>query len=261
MKRLVLIALLLSCFLPNYAQEFAKFRNKKKQNPFINQWFLVYVRFTSTDGKYVDPQTYPSIGFSIRDDSYKKKGLRWRFDHPSLSDLIYLLATDGPALWNNKKAPSSKRTTELTFGSGLIGWHQVYINAISRPRMLVSPGVSFGDYLFASKRVRVNGNPRIYDPAGYYLTLGPSVMVTKGVHKKAWLDLSGAVDISLVKVTDPSTNYKETPGYPKPVFATFAAQLNTTQRLFAGVRLVRMLDTGVEKDKAGRFDFSLGLSL
>jgi hypothetical protein len=231
-----------------YAQSFENLENRQGDNPFAYNGFYVFLRYTHVSSKYTESYGGMTMNVSYRNDYYNKWEPSWHFENPTLGDLLFLL-------FNIDKM--NGRETEQAYGSGFLGWHQVYLNAVARENLLLSPGISFGDYIFGSKRA-APASPRTLDPAGYFLHVGPAFKASYVINEQFWVDGYFHYDIGF-KVGSPSTDYQESANYEKPHFVNLAAEIHHTKsRLFAGLRLNTLLDRGVNKDRATRIDFSAG---
>jgi hypothetical protein len=230
------------------AQSFETLENRQGDNPFAYNGFHVFVRYTHVSPKYTEAYGGFTINGSYRNDYYNKWEPSYHFENPTLGDLIFLL-------FNIKKMDG--RATEQAYGSGFLGWHQLYFNAVAHDRLLISPGISFGDYIFASKRAATS-SPRTLDPAGYFLHVGPALKVSYVLNERYWVDGYFRYDIAK-QVSKPSQDYQSINGYPKPHFVTLGGQIHSVKsRLFAGLRMNTLIDRGVNKDRATRLDLSVG---
>jgi hypothetical protein len=231
-----------------YGQSFENLENRQGDNPFAYNGFHVFLRYTHVSAKYTESYGGMTVNVSYRNDYYNQWEPSWHFENPTLGDLIYLL-------FNTEEM--NGRATEQAYGSGFLGWHQVYLNAVAKPNLLLSPGLSFGDYIFGSKRAATN-NPRTLDPAGYFLHLGPAFKVSYLLNEKYWVDGFFNYDIGF-KVGSPSQDYQEVKGYEKPHFLNLGGEIHSVKtRLFGGARLNTLIDRGSSKDAATRLDFSVG---
>lgn len=234
------------------AQSFAEIENNRGDNAFVSNWIHPMVRFTSVSPKYTESYSGFTINCSFHANSYEGGGLRYDFENSTLGDLIFLL-------FNIKEMDG--RATEQAFGSGFIGWHQAYINVVATKRLLIAPGLSYGDYIFASKRADDSQGARILDPAGYFLHIGPAVKATYLITNNLWVDAFATYDVAF-QVGKPSAEYKGTKGYPRPGFLNIGGKIHHAKlRMFGGVRITQLLDSGDNNDSATRLDISLGYML
>lgn len=248
--------LILTCWVTAstlYAQSFEQLENRRGYNAFLENTWELYLRRTQVTAKYTYNYGGTTVNMKYRRDDYEKGGMRWHFENPTLGDLIFVLAQQLRGTEENK--PGSQ-----AFGSGFFGWHQIYWNAVAKDRLLVSPGVSFGDYIFGSDRPTVPAGftTTSIDPAGYYFHIGPALMVTKIVGDKMWVNVYSRWDIT-GRAAGPSQNYTHTDGYKNPNFFGLGASVqHATSRLCGGVNFTKMIDRGPHNDSASRFDISLG---
>lgn len=143
-------------------------------------------------------------------------------------------------------------TTEQAYGSGFFGWHQGYWNVVSTDRLLISPGITFGDYIFGSKRA--DGVMR--EPQGYYFHLGPAFKATYVVTNQLWVDGYVHYDIGFKAGKGTGEHVK---GYPKPHFLNIGGTINhIPTKLFGAIRVNTLIDRGVNADAGSRLDISAG---
>lgn len=248
----IFCTLSLLCFFTGstFAQSFDDLDNRKGDNAFTENSLHVFARYTTVSAKYTDSYGGFTVNLALRKDNYERGEWCWRFENATLGDLIFLL-------FNIEEMDGRK--TEQAFGSGFLGNHQLYGNLIATDRLLISPGFSMGDYIFASKRENADSTgARILDPAGYFLSVGPAFRVSYVITEKLWLDGLIHYDIGF-QVGKPSAEYRQIKDYKRPGFLSIGGEIHhATTRLFAGARLMRMIDTGVNKDSATRIDISVG---
>lgn len=233
-----------------YAQSFSSLDNRKGDNAFTENSFHVFARYTTVSAKYTESYGGFTLNVALRKDKYERGEWGWRFENLTLGDMLYLV-------FNIKEMDGRK--TEQAFGSGFLGNHQVYGNLVATDRLLIAPGFSFGDYIFASKRENADSTgARILDPAGYFLSVGPALKISYVISEKLWIDGLAYYDIGF-QVGKPSAEYRQTKDYERPGFLSIGGEIHhATTRLFAGARLIQMIDNGANKDSASRIDISLG---
>lgn len=251
--RLSILIVLLLCGFNSFAQSFEDLERKNGDNAFTEDWFKVMVRYTSVKSTYTPNYSGGTVNVAFRWDKTEKWDIRSRYENPSLGDFIY-------ALVNLSKQISNGRSTKDDYddhahGGGILGWAQFYANAVAKDKLLISPGITMGDYMFGSRYQKNNQNKAKHDPYGYYLAAGPAFMATYLVNKKLWIDGYVNYDIALVKVKNDSVD----PKYPKPSFLTVGADLNTVYQFFGGFRINQVIDGGYNKDKSSRLDISVGM--
>jgi hypothetical protein len=166
----------------------------------------------------------------------------------------------------NTVMDASHPEAEQSFGSGFFGWHHITWNVVSQERLLVSPGISMGDYIFASKRrsnaPMVNGSANTtFDPAGYFFHAGPALRVSQMIGNSMWVDVSTRYDLT-TRAGKPSAYYAGTPEpgkYKHPHFFNLGAQIyDSSTHLTFAAHYTTLIDRSTNGDKASRFDFSLG---
>lgn len=234
------------------AQSFQELNNNKGDNAFISNWIHLMGRHTSVSPKFTESYSGFTINGSFHVNDYEKWSWRYDFENPTLGDMIFLL-------FNIKKM--DQLAGSQAFGSGFLGWHQTYINVVATDRLLVSPGLSFGDYIFASERVEgsaAHNNAHILDPAGYFLHVGPAIKASYVLTNNLWLDAFATYDIGF-QVGKPSADYQATKGYPRPGFLNVGAKIHHAKvRMFGSVRVTQLMDSGENNDSATRLDISAG---
>ncbi|MFC5282136.1 hypothetical protein [Pedobacter alpinus] len=234
------------------AQSFDDLKRKNGKNAFEEDWLKVFVRYTSANSKYTPNYSGFTINVAIREDNSKKWGLRTRYENPTLGDLFYSIVNLSKDI---KNGTSTKEVyDDHAHGGGFLGWYQVYLNAYTSGKLIISPGITMGDYIYGSRYDKGNGK-KDYDPNGYYFAVGPAIMASYVINKKLWLDGYINYDISVVKVKNDSVD----PDYKKPSFMSIGADLNTTYKFFGGFRINKLIDKGINKDNSSRLDISFGM--
>lgn len=251
LKHLLFVFLIIGS--PNlFAQSFDDLKSKKGNNAFEDDWLKVFGRHTSVNSKYTPNYSGFTVNLSIREDKSGKGELRTRYENPTLGDLIYSIVNLSKDIKNGR---STKEVyDDHAHGGGFLGWLQTYVNAVTTKKLLISPGITMGDYVYGSRYDKGSGKKE-YDPYGYYLAVGPAVMASYVVNKKMWLDAYVNYDISVVKVKNDSVD----PDYKKPSFLTMGADLNTVSKFFGGFRVNKVIDRGINNDNSSRLDISVGM--
>jgi hypothetical protein len=248
--QLLILILVLLCISPfcAKAQRFEDLTNKNGDNAFTDRGIHIFVRYTGVNAKYTESYGGFTFNGSFRIDRLEKGEVSYHFENPTLGDLIWLL-------FNISKMDG--RDTEQAYGSGFFGWHQVYWNVVSEDRLLISPGVSFGDYIYSAKRA--GESPNVLDPSGYFFHLGPAFKTSYVISNDLWLDGILNYDIGFRAGKPGGGNYLEKKGYQKPHFLTLGGTINhVPTRLFGSVRINQLIDRGENKDSATRLDVSFG---
>lgn len=251
-----LLALILStaCYAV-VAQSFEDLENRRGDNAFEENGLEVFIRRTQVSAKYTDSFGGTTVNLRLRNEGFEQGDIRYHFENPTLGDMIFVVAK----LVGGNDVMSGN--TDQSFGSGFFGWHQTYSNVVARPNLLISPGISFGDYIFGSKRassVSPTISARMVDPAGYFFHVGPALSVAYVITPSLWLDAYSHYDIGF-KASSPSSDYHKTDGYPRPHFLHVGANVHHARsRFFGGARMVHLFDRGEFKDAATRIDISVG---
>lgn len=265
MKRLFTIGLLVTACTAGYAQSFSDLKMKNGQNPMDKTIFKLFARYTSLSSKLNGTYGSPTINLALKTDHFGKWERRTRYENPTLGDLVRGIPQ---AVRDIRGIRDGDQTTlkenkwdNHAHGGGIVGWLQYYVNAVANDKLLISPGISLGDYIYTSKYPSGPNAGKIDDPAGYFVNLGPGLMATYLVDEKIWIDAYVNYDIHLLKVSGPSANYTATPGYKHPDFMSIGLDVNSSSRLFGGIRLNRLIDKGAFNDRSSRLDISVGVGL
>lgn len=256
MKKLFILLIINAIAVNAFSQSFSDLKDKKGKNPFVDGSIKVFPRYTYLKGKYTDVLSAPTVNVAVKKDKMHAGGLRYRFENPYLGDGIFTIARGIKRINEDRVFNRS----EQSITSGFVGWHQAALNVKSGGRFIISPGISLGDALIATKRAtNSQSGSRVTDPAGYYFFAGPYVLTSYLINNKMWLDAYANYDITFSKVANPKNDYVANPDYPLPGLLTLGADLYTTSKLFGGLRFVRLMDSGINKDNGSRIDVSLGL--
>jgi hypothetical protein len=236
------------------AQSFADLESRKGKNAFSDWNWELMIRRTQVNTKYTVDYGGTTFNMKFRFEDYEKGGNRWHFENPTLGDMLWVV---GRLINGKEMANKSANGAEQAFGSGFFGWHQVTWNTVAQDRLLVSPGMSFGDYIFASKRP---GGATL-EPAGYYFHIGPSLMVTPLVTDNIWIDIHARYDITgragkgMANDPDAAAAGK----YKNPHFIGLGAAVrHAGSHLSLTANYTKMIDRGANKDSASRVDVSVG---
>jgi hypothetical protein len=219
----------------------------------FNDWnWELMIRRTQVNTKYTVDYGGTTFNARFRFESYEKGANRWHFENPTLGDMFWVVAR----LINGKDMPNKNSNgAEQAFGSGFFGWHHITWNAVSQDRLLVSPGISLGDYIFASQRP---GGGTL-DPAGYFFHAGPALRVSQMIGESFWLDVNTRFDLT-TRAGKPSAGYVAAEGkYKNPAFFGLGATINHAgSHLAFSTNYTKMIDRGANKDSASRIDISIG---
>jgi len=234
-----------------FAQSFENMpETRKGKNPFVHFNWELYLRRTDVNAKFTPAYGGFTFNAAFRFDAFEKGNYRWHFENPTLGDMIFVV---GRTIKGKKM--TNDDGSDQAFGSGFFGWHKVTWNVVAQDKLLVSPGISFGDYIFASKRP---GGATL-DPAGYFFYAGPSLLVSKLFTETLWLDAFVRYDVT-ARAGKPSSAYTPTEGARKPHFLGLGASLkHGKSHLVGGVNYTHLIDRSGNKDAASRIDVSVGL--
>lgn len=245
-KTLLLIVALVWCAIKISAQGFTTYGEDE------NRTLRVFTRYTSvkpgTDGRYG--------GFTLNAgmalNNYNRFRMRVRYENPTIGDLLFLIKR----LWTGGQSTTDSGL-EHAFGGGLIGWMQFYKNVVATDRFMLSPGVSFGDYIFGVEQ-RDSGSVVTYDPAGYFIGGGPGVMASYHTGGKMWVDTYAYYDMMFGTVKYSHPGYTPDANPKKPHFFTFGIDVCHEKGFFAGFRMCSVNDRGSHDIHASRIDVSVG---
>lgn len=240
------------------AQSFSKLKKNNGENPFTEDRIKLYTRLTTVSSEYTPSYSGFTFNISISRNEYKKGEARIRYENPTLGDLIQGI----PRAIKDVKGIVNDEQTHLTVnkwddhshGGGFLGWFQYYLNVVAKDKLLISPGLSTGDYMYGSRYTKPGGNKEDQDPYGYFFTAGPAIMASYLLSSSYWIDAYINYDLAFAKV-----NNRGTEEYPKPHFLTIGADFYTNKKIFAGVRYNSLIDRGTNKDASSRLDISAGI--
>lgn len=129
------------------------------------------------------------------------------------------------------------------------------MNVVATDKILISPGITGGDFSFGSRYYTDSLGYNNQDPRGYYFAFGPAIMASFAVSKFLWVDTYVNYDITLGKLQDEVVDKD----YPNPAFLSFGVDVYTTKLVFAGFRLNKIIDKGYNDNKSSRLDISVGV--
>jgi hypothetical protein len=249
--RLALIAVIGLMSVDLHAQSFDNLENGRGDNSFLENGLEVYIRRTQVDAKFTPSYGGTTFNIKYRGEDYVKGGRRWHFENPTLGDMLFVVGR----LLKGGDTNIGKNGEEQAFGSGFFGWHQVYWNAVAKDRLLVSPGISFGDYIFSTRRA---GGVTL-EPSGYFFHVGPSLMVTQILGDKFWLNVYSRYDLTGRASGAPANDGTTTGKYKRPHFLGLGTSIqHAGTRLCGGINYTQMIDRGANNDSAKRIDISFG---
>lgn len=231
------------------AQEFAA------PSKFEDKTFKIFWRATSVKPRHDFSYGGWTFNIGVERNERDKWGKRVRYENPTLGDMFVVLARTIQG-----KTLKTESGLEHSFGSGFLGWLQYYSNAYVSEKLIISPGISLGDYIYALQHFNDAGGVTTLDPAGYFFHAGPGVMVTYLVGGDFWLTGYLNYDIPYYKAPYSSATYTPLDGYKHPHFLTLGVDLNHRSPLYVGLRMNQAMDRGGHKSNAKRFDISVGVN-
>ncbi|MFM8348911.1 MAG: hypothetical protein ACKOAR_12780 [Bacteroidota bacterium] len=247
MKQFLFLLFSISVFAAS-AQSFEDIKTKDGLALFETKGNFWFLRYTTNSGKFVDRLSVPTVNYAMRRFSIGKGERSYSWEYPAIGDVLSLL-------WRRELVTSNMGAT-LT--SVLVGWHQATWNVVSGQKTIIAPGISFGDYTYASGREPGTNPNNVYEPFGWFLAAGGALRISQMINNDLWIDLEGRYDKSWVTVTKKFELTNPIDKYPRPDFMALTLTVNHSSRLFAAVRMVNMIDNGDIGDKATRIDLSLG---
>lgn len=249
--RLALIVLLTMIGGAVSAQSFENMpETRKGKNPFVHFNWELYLRRTDVSAKFTPSYGGFTFNAAFRFDAFEKGDYRWHFENPTLGDMIWVVGS----LLKGKKMTNDDGSDQA-FGSGIFGWHKIGWNVVTKDDFLVSPGISFGDYIYAARRP----GGTTMDPAGYFFYAGPQVLVSKLFTETLWVDAFVRYDLT-TRAGKPSGAYEAIENYKKPHFLGVGASVkHGKSHLVGSVNYTHLIDRGGNKDTASRLDVSVGV--
>ncbi len=220
---------------------------------FEDGWFKVFVRHSSFKSTYTPNFSGYTVNLALKSDRYEPWGARVRYENPTIGDFLY-------AIVNLSKDVKNGTSTQQVYddhahGGGFLGWAQAYMNVVATDKILISPGITGGDYIFGNRYTTAKLGYNNQDPRGYYIAVGPAIMASYAVTDFLWVDAYVNYDITLGKTQDEVVDKD----YPNPKFLTFGVDVYTDWLVFGGFRLNKIVDKGYNNDKSSRLDISVGV--
>lgn len=169
-----------------------------------------------------------SPGVAISKSNFEVGGYNVSHRFPLLGDLAI------PFLWNTFLGAVSEdlskvnmgETGSTTLSSLIFGWHNHTFSLVSNDRINVAGGFHWGDYTywftnFIEPNRYFEDDPLDFegfrDPSGWYMGIGPAVMIDVGIIDNLLLHYEGSYSFSF-KMADPP-DYEEPPkNFPNPKF-------------------------------------------
>ncbi len=206
------------------------------------QWSM---RYTDVHGRYTKGEKGWTGNLLLRFDESENNNTSYHMENSLIGDFIFRII--------HLKEGSKN---EQAFGSGILGWHQYYLDVLHRDKLILQVGPSFGDYLFGSERI--DTVPNVLEPNGYLFYLGPAFRGSYLLSKSMFVDAFLRYDLS-VKAMGRGDDENLKGDYPSAHFLTLGAAFYHKRHFFVNWRLIRMIDRGDNNDAATRLDWSIGL--
>lgn len=170
----------LLCLLAVRGQSFSELKKGNGENPFTEDRFKLFGRFTAVNSKNTPSYSGLTINIGVSRNEYGKGQTRLRYENPTLGDLIQGVPRaikDIKGIVNDEQTGITvNKWDDHSHGGGFLGWMQLYMNAVAKDRILLSPGISLGDYMYGSRYAKSGGSKEDQDPYGYFFAAGPSVL-------------------------------------------------------------------------------------
>ncbi|HYG50391.1 MAG TPA: hypothetical protein VD905_05780 [Flavobacteriales bacterium] len=239
-------------FLGMAAGVFAQSSFSDLGDDFEERDFKLFLRrttvFPDKDGSYGGI----SINGQLAINKYEKGRACIRYENPTLGDFVFILAR-----LINGKSTQTASGLEHAYGAGFMGWFQGHKNVVATSRFILSPGISFGDYIFGVER-KISSSVVALDPIGYFIAAGPSLMTNYYVGYGFWVDAYVNYDLAFGKVKFERGNYTPIENYPKPHFLQYGFDIHHKSGFFIGPRINSVVDRGSNNVTAMRLDISAG---
>lgn len=251
MKSTLTLAMILA-FGALQGQSFLDMKDKKGRSLYEDNRFSWLARYTYVSGKNNEKFGGFTGNVSIRSAKAGKGEISVHYENVTLGDFIWKVA-------NLKKS----EYLDQAFGAGFLGWVQGYYNVVATDKLILAPGVSFGDYIFGSE-YPTEIAPSVFsnEPFGYYFTLGPSIKASYLINEDFWVEGILTADIPFVKFNEGTgANYQHQDGYPNPWFVNVTGTIYHKSKLFLSARVNQAIDRGDNDGSASRLDVSLGYQI
>lgn len=254
MKNIVFFfALVLSC--TGFSQGLKDFKYLK--DPYQNESYLgfagTYTFIRNNAAPF--PQAHNLSDFSA-DINYRTvnfgKGERQYLGHYKLlPDLIFLLGK----MINQKNNGLRGEGSSIT--SGIAGWHRWVWNVKTTSKQCFSAGFALNDYFLGNSYRDSTNGLKTYDPQGWWLSTGPTVMYHLALGKNFILHATTNYNFGFYKPINVSYATVDSK-YPKPHFFHSHFELVSTIGLFAGIDYSAVINRGDISGKVRRLDCLLG---
>jgi hypothetical protein len=263
-KRLSLV-LLIILFFPLNINGQDHFSTNEIFNKSYFKFFIKRINIKPSSDEFYGGFT---ANFSWDRKNYKKGETRFIWEQNLFSDVIA-----GITKKHILKKPITKSGLDHSFSSGFFGSFQYGINAVTREKFIITPAVSFGDYIVAVQsfedvsqipNLQIYSNPGmvVRDPAGYFFVAGPSVISSFYINASNWLDVMIAYDFTAYNAGEKNIiNFIHIDDYPHPHFLTISVNANHKSGFYTGIKTNRLVNRGSTNIGITRIDINIGYNL
>lgn len=259
-RTFLLVTCGMSCFISVNSQT-----NFQSMEAFNDSYLRFHIKYLT-----VKPKTdfaYGGFTANLSWDSkdYKKWDKRFMWEQNLFSDVVAMIVKKYVM-----KKPITKSGLDHSFSTGIFGSFQLGPNVIAKEKLIVSPCVSFGDFITAVQQEENTGNNsgienngKLYrDPAGYFFVAGPSVVVSFIPMPKFWIDAYFVYDFTAYNVGEKNiSNFVHEEGYPNPHFISCGMNFNHKSGFFTGLRFYSLVNRGNTNTGINRTDINIGYHL
>lgn len=256
------IFILVLYFSSTSAEAQTDFKSFDEFNERKIKFFIKYLSVKPSTDKAYGGFTFNMSWFNNESDLWRP---RFKWEQNLLSDAVASIVKK-----HVLGKPITKSGLDHAFSTGLFGSFQYGLNVVATDKWIVSPTVSFGDYIIAAERYEdtstvnnIENNGRLYrDPAGYFFVAGPSIFVSYIPQDGFWIDAFLNYELTAYNVGERNfQNFVHIEGYPNPNFVTLGIEVNHRSQLFGGIRITKLVDRGSVKTGLTRFDLTAGINL
>ena len=194
-----------------------------------------------------------SFDFNYKRVDTDRGGIRLNINNKSIGDLVSLLRSV-------TKGEKDIYVEENTYLGTLLAQIDLDVN-LNKPngRIQYSIGVSHTDYLYAARYTvdSLNGQFTL-NPQGWYLTVGPHLMVNFVLSDFLQAELSGGYGFTYARPINVEDAYQPNAFYPDPDFANVKLELQSKWGLYACSHYSWINNRGPIPSSGKRMDLFLG---
>ena len=194
-----------------------------------------------------------SFDFNYKSVDTDRGGIRLNFNNKGIGDLVSLTRSVA-------KGEKDSYVEETTYLGTLIGQIDLDIN-VNKPdgRVQYSIGVSHTDYIYAGRYTldSLNGQFTL-NPQGWYLTVGPHLMINAVLSDFLQAELSGGYGFTYARPINVEDAYQPNAFYPDPDFANVKLELQSKWGFYACGHYSWINNRGPIPSSGKRLDLFLG---